>query len=147
MAISSSTCSMQEAIPPRSASRVVGGCRLFGLVCPAPLAFHDEAEALVRFEAPEGVDKTDAPFFWSTSLAVLLAVTPFKLVSEERVLRFRVEGPAAASAGGSTGDGALLPDGVASVFESSAAVSSMTALLVEATGAGIGAFREICDRR
>lgn len=74
---------------------------------------------------------------------------PFRLVSDERVLRFNVEAPAVgASMACRDGDGALLPEGVASVFESSAVLlSSMTALLVEATGAGMGALREICDRR
>lgn len=145
--MSSSTCSIHDAIPPRSARRAEGGFRLFGFVGPAPPVFDDKADDRVRFDDADGVGGATAPFLSASTAATLLG--PFKLVSDERVFRFNVEAAAAAevSAGGSDGDGALLPYGVASVLESSVTFSSNIALLVEATGCGVGAFREICDRR
>lgn len=77
----------------------------------------------------------------------MLALVPFKLLSDVRVLRFRVEAADAPSAGCRAGEAVPLPEGVASVLESSAALFSITVLLVDATGVGMGALREICDRR
>lgn len=88
-----------------------------GFVGPAPPAFDERAEERVRLEVPEGVGGAADPFL-SVSLAKLLLV-PFKLVSDERVLRFKVAAAAEASVAVSEGEGRALSAGVVSVCESS----------------------------